>query len=149
MEGRQVLMFWYRNNIYAIESRSPAEGAYSEGFIKAKFTQVRRWPGQLLLHPQLVLCCSLSISQRLCPRQWSLCCHLEYCCRCVLWHWWVYPAQFVDTCAVCGVTIVHEAEFKPHWPIFVVLLWWTFQGVVRTDCSCAWRLPSLLFRTSL
>jgi nitrite reductase/ring-hydroxylating ferredoxin subunit len=40
VEGRQVLMFWYRNNIYAIEARSPAEGAYSEGFIKAKFTQV-------------------------------------------------------------------------------------------------------------
>ncbi|KAF8062044.1 OVA1 [Scenedesmus sp. PABB004] len=32
-------MFWYRNAIYAIEARSPAEGAYSEGFIKAKFTQ--------------------------------------------------------------------------------------------------------------
>lgn len=41
MDGRQVLMFWYRNQMYAIESRSPAEGAYSEGFIKAKFTQVR------------------------------------------------------------------------------------------------------------
>lgn len=40
MEGRQVLMFWYRNEIYAIEARSPAEGAYSEGFIRAKFTQV-------------------------------------------------------------------------------------------------------------
>jgi nitrite reductase/ring-hydroxylating ferredoxin subunit len=39
VEGRQVLMFWYRNEIYAIEARSPAEGAYSEGFIKAKFTQ--------------------------------------------------------------------------------------------------------------
>lgn len=39
MDGRQVLMFWYRNQIYAIEARSPAEGAYSEGFIKAKFTQ--------------------------------------------------------------------------------------------------------------
>ncbi|MEW5314693.1 MAG: hypothetical protein WDW38_006166 [Sanguina aurantia] len=36
---RQVLMFWYRNQIYCIEARSPAEGAYSEGFIKAKFTQ--------------------------------------------------------------------------------------------------------------
>lgn len=34
-------MFWYRNEIYAIEARSPAEGAYSEGFIRAKFTQVR------------------------------------------------------------------------------------------------------------
>ena len=32
-------MFWYRNQIYAIEARSPAEGAYSEGFIRSKFTQ--------------------------------------------------------------------------------------------------------------
>ena len=39
MEGKSVLLFWYRNQIYAIEARSPAEGAYSEGFIKAKFTQ--------------------------------------------------------------------------------------------------------------
>lgn len=39
VDGRQVLMFWYRNQIYCIESRSPAEGAYSEGFIKSKFTQ--------------------------------------------------------------------------------------------------------------
>ncbi|EFN54367.1 hypothetical protein CHLNCDRAFT_58270 [Chlorella variabilis] len=37
--GKTVLLFWYRNQIYAIEARSPAEGAYSEGFIKAKFTQ--------------------------------------------------------------------------------------------------------------
>lgn len=42
MNGLQVLLFWYRNQIYCIEARSPAEGAYSEGFIKAKFTQVRR-----------------------------------------------------------------------------------------------------------
>lgn len=39
MEGKSVLLFWYRNQIYAIEARSPAEGAYSEGFIRAKFTQ--------------------------------------------------------------------------------------------------------------
>ena len=37
--GKTVLLFWYRNQIYAIEARSPAEGAYSEGFIRAKFTQ--------------------------------------------------------------------------------------------------------------
>lgn len=37
--GLSVLVFWYRNQLYAIESRSPAEGAYTEGFIKAKFTQ--------------------------------------------------------------------------------------------------------------
>jgi nitrite reductase/ring-hydroxylating ferredoxin subunit len=37
--SKLVLLFWYRNQIYAISSRSPAEGAYSEGFIKAKFTQ--------------------------------------------------------------------------------------------------------------
>ncbi|KXZ49566.1 hypothetical protein GPECTOR_20g421 [Gonium pectorale] len=39
VDGRQVLLFWYRNQICCIEARSPAEGAYSEGFIKAKFTQ--------------------------------------------------------------------------------------------------------------
>lgn len=39
VDDRQVLLFWYRNQIYCIEARSPAEGAYSEGFIKAKFTQ--------------------------------------------------------------------------------------------------------------
>jgi nitrite reductase/ring-hydroxylating ferredoxin subunit len=39
VEGKSVLIFWYRNQIYAIEARSPAEGAYSEGFIRAKFTQ--------------------------------------------------------------------------------------------------------------
>ena len=39
VEGKSVLLFWYRNQIYAIEARSPAEGAYSEGFIRAKFTQ--------------------------------------------------------------------------------------------------------------
>lgn len=32
-------MFWYRDNVFAIESRSPAEGAYSEGFEKARLTQ--------------------------------------------------------------------------------------------------------------
>eukprot|EP00892_Ulva_mutabilis_P009094 jgi/Ulvmu1/6557/UM003_0193.1 len=39
VDGQSLLLFWYRNQIYAISSRSPAEGAYSEGFIKAKFTQ--------------------------------------------------------------------------------------------------------------
>ena len=39
VEGKSVLLFWYRNQIYAIEARSPAEGAYSEGFIRSKFTQ--------------------------------------------------------------------------------------------------------------
>lgn len=39
VRGKSVLLFWYRNQIYAIEARSPAEGAYSEGFIRSKFTQ--------------------------------------------------------------------------------------------------------------
>lgn len=39
VNGVSILAFWYRNQLYAIESRSPAEGAYAEGFIKAKFTQ--------------------------------------------------------------------------------------------------------------
>jgi nitrite reductase/ring-hydroxylating ferredoxin subunit len=37
--GYEILLFWYKNSIYAINSRSPAEGAYSEGFIKAILTQ--------------------------------------------------------------------------------------------------------------
>jgi hypothetical protein len=49
VSGRNLLLFWYRNEIYCIESRSPAEGAYSSGFIASKFTQVR-W----LLPPPLV-----------------------------------------------------------------------------------------------
>lgn len=32
----------YRNQIFCIQGRSPAEGAFSEGFITAKFTQVRQ-----------------------------------------------------------------------------------------------------------
>ena len=44
VNGLSVLVFWYRNQPYAIESRSPAEGAYAEGFIKAKFTQARAPP---------------------------------------------------------------------------------------------------------
>jgi len=39
VQGIGVLIFWYRNQLYAIENRSPAEGAYSEGFANAKFTQ--------------------------------------------------------------------------------------------------------------
>eukprot|EP00884_Botryococcus_braunii_P001724 jgi/Botrbrau1/11552/Bobra.60_1s0006.1 len=40
VEGINILLFWYRNQIMAIEARSPAEGAYSEGFLNAKLTQV-------------------------------------------------------------------------------------------------------------
>ncbi|BDA44892.1 hypothetical protein COCOBI_06-3700 [Coccomyxa sp. Obi] len=38
-QGVDVLLLWYRNQIYAIEQRSPAAGAYSEGFISSKLTQ--------------------------------------------------------------------------------------------------------------
>ena len=37
--GKQILLFYYRDSLFAIESRSPAEGAYSEGFATARFTQ--------------------------------------------------------------------------------------------------------------
>lgn len=70
VEGRQVLMFWYRNEIYAIEARSPSEGAYSEGFIRAKFTQVGAGPahpqytrrGLLLAFVGLQACCAATPS---------------------------------------------------------------------------------------
>lgn len=39
VNGQTLLLFWYRNQIYCTEARSPAEGAYSEGLIKGKFTQ--------------------------------------------------------------------------------------------------------------
>ncbi|CAI5976145.1 unnamed protein product [Closterium sp. NIES-65] len=38
-DGQEILLFWYRNEIYAVENISPAEGAYSEGFLNARFTQ--------------------------------------------------------------------------------------------------------------
>lgn len=37
--NKVVMLFWYRNEIFAIESRSPAEGAYSSGFKDARLTQ--------------------------------------------------------------------------------------------------------------
>lgn len=39
VDGVDVLLLWYKNKIYAIEARSPAEGAYSEGFMNAKLNQ--------------------------------------------------------------------------------------------------------------
>lgn len=37
--GLSLMLFWYRNKLYCVESRSPAEGAYSEGFIDALLSQ--------------------------------------------------------------------------------------------------------------
>lgn len=37
--GDTILLLWYRNEIFAIENSSPAEGAYAEGFLNAKLTQ--------------------------------------------------------------------------------------------------------------
>ncbi|XP_004511494.1 uncharacterized protein [Cicer arietinum] len=38
-EGDSILLLWYKDKVFAIENRSPAEGAYSEGLINAKLTQ--------------------------------------------------------------------------------------------------------------
>lgn len=38
-DGEAVLLMWYKDEIYAIENRSPAEGAYSEGLLNARLTQ--------------------------------------------------------------------------------------------------------------
>lgn len=40
-DGETVLLLWYKNDVYAIENQSPAEGAYSEGLINARLTPVR------------------------------------------------------------------------------------------------------------
>lgn len=37
-DGETVLLLWYKNDIYAIENQSPAEGAYTEGLINARLT---------------------------------------------------------------------------------------------------------------
>eukprot|EP00246_Nothoceros_aenigmaticus_P007351 TRINITY_DN2107_c0_g1_i1.p1 TRINITY_DN2107_c0_g1~~TRINITY_DN2107_c0_g1_i1.p1 ORF type:complete len:319 (+),score=41.84 TRINITY_DN2107_c0_g1_i1:58-957(+) len=38
-DGVTILLLWYKNDVFAIENTSPAEGAYSEGFVNAKLTQ--------------------------------------------------------------------------------------------------------------
>lgn len=40
-DDETILLLWYKDEVFAIENRSPAEGAYSEGLINAKLTQVR------------------------------------------------------------------------------------------------------------
>jgi len=42
-DGETVLLLWYKNDVYAIENQSPAEGAYSEGLINARLTPVSLW----------------------------------------------------------------------------------------------------------
>ena len=37
--GKSILLFWYKDTVCCIESRSPAEGAFSEGFANARLTQ--------------------------------------------------------------------------------------------------------------
>ncbi|KAL5982868.1 hypothetical protein ACLOJK_016946 [Asimina triloba] len=34
-----ILLLWYKDEVFAIENRSPAEGAYTEGLLNAKLTQ--------------------------------------------------------------------------------------------------------------
>ncbi|KAL3735780.1 hypothetical protein ACJRO7_024843 [Eucalyptus globulus] len=38
-DGETILLLWYKDRVFAIENRSPAEGAYSEGLLNAKLTQ--------------------------------------------------------------------------------------------------------------
>lgn len=39
-DGEAILLMWFKDEIFAIENRSPAEGAFSEGLLNAKLTQV-------------------------------------------------------------------------------------------------------------
>lgn len=39
VDGKQIVVFWYRNELFACEARSPAEGAFSTGFLTANFTE--------------------------------------------------------------------------------------------------------------
>lgn len=37
-DGETVLLLWYKDDLYALENTSPAEGAYSEGMFNARLT---------------------------------------------------------------------------------------------------------------
>lgn len=39
-DDETILLLWYKDEVFAIENRSPAEGAYSEGLLNAKLTKV-------------------------------------------------------------------------------------------------------------
>lgn len=39
-DGETILLLWYKDEVFAIENKSPAEGAYTEGLLNAKLTQV-------------------------------------------------------------------------------------------------------------
>jgi len=39
VDGKQIVVFWYRSELFACEARSPAEGAFSTGFLTADFTE--------------------------------------------------------------------------------------------------------------
>lgn len=43
-DGQTILLLWYKDEVFAIENRSPAEGAYTEGLLNAKLTQVSSSP---------------------------------------------------------------------------------------------------------
>lgn len=47
-DDETILLLWYKNDVFAIENRSPAEGAYSEGLLNAKLTQVKVSPSFIL-----------------------------------------------------------------------------------------------------
>ncbi|GAB4844196.1 hypothetical protein Ancab_037562 [Ancistrocladus abbreviatus] len=38
-DGETILLLWYKDEVFAIENKSPAEGAYSEGLLNAKLTK--------------------------------------------------------------------------------------------------------------
>lgn len=40
-DGETILLLWYKDQVFAIENKSPAEGAYTEGLLNAKLTQVK------------------------------------------------------------------------------------------------------------
>lgn len=66
-DGEAILLLWYKDQVYAIENRSPAEGAYSEGLLNAKLTQVNLIINFLILYHFF-----LSIPRKKIRIQWIL-----------------------------------------------------------------------------
>ena len=61
-DGETILLLWYKDEVFATENRSPAEGAYTEGLLNAKLTQVFFSPNCL---SHLLITCVIFISMPL------------------------------------------------------------------------------------
>ncbi|KAE8684442.1 hypothetical protein F3Y22_tig00111129pilonHSYRG00022 [Hibiscus syriacus] len=56
-DGENILLLWFKDEVFAIENRSPAEGAYTEGLLNAKLTQLMKKSLRVNCVPSILCCC--------------------------------------------------------------------------------------------